>query len=388
MSSDSVTVTTSKSFFSRFASSVGGILFGIILFLGSFVLLTWNEGRAIKTEKMLTAGASQVISISTDEVLRANEGKLVHFDGTAAADGPVDDPVFGISVEALKLRRNVEMYQWVENEKSETKQKLGGGEETVTTYTYSKKWVSDPVDSSEFQQPENHSNPPEMPVESETFTAEKIHVGAFYLPPSLVGSIDNFTPRVATADEADAAAEFHQMPIQHTSGTLYLGEDPSKPAVGDVRVSFEQAKSGPVSVIAAQVGDTLEPFTIQNFGSIELLKVGTLSAPAMFQQEQEGNKVFTWVLRLVGFVMMLFGLILIANVISVIASVIPFLGSLVGAGVSLIAFALALPLTLVTIALAWVAYRPLIGIPLLLVAGVSIFFAGSKLLKRKKPPQL
>ena len=32
------------------------------------------------------------------------------------------------------------MYQWVEDSKSETQKTLGGGEETVTTYTYKKEW--------------------------------------------------------------------------------------------------------------------------------------------------------------------------------------------------------------------------------------------------------
>jgi sorbitol-specific phosphotransferase system component IIBC len=141
-------------------------------------------------------------------------------------------------------------------------------------------------------------------------------------------------------------------------------------------------------VIAGQVGTTLEPFSVGNMGTIELLKIGTFSAPVMFQQEQEGNAVLTWILRLAGFVMMLVGLMLVTNVVSVVASVIPFLGNIVGAGVGLLALAVALPLTLVTIALAWVAYRPLIGIPLILVAGALVFFAGSKLIKNRKKPQI
>jgi len=81
--------------------------------------------------------------------------------------------------------------------------------------------------------------------------------------------------------------------------------------------------------------------------------------------------------------MMLAGLLVITNVLSVVAGVIPFLGNIVGAGVGLLAFAVALPLTLLTISPAWPAYRSLIGIPLLLLAGASIFFTAAKL--RRKP---
>ncbi len=380
MSADSFTKTTSTSWGGRLANALGGILFGVVLFLGSFVLLTWNEGRAIKREQTLKQGAEQVISVSPEKILPENDGKLIHFTGTAEAKQPVSDPIFSITAKALKLQRAVEMYQWKESEKSETRQKLGGGEETVTTYSYSKVWSEMPIDSGQFQVPAGHGNPDNWPVRSEIFVATGIHVGEFVLPPQLVERIDNFTPLPATAGEAEAAAEAHEVDIKLTpDGGFYLGADPANPAVGDLRIRFQQALPTAVSVIAGQLGNTLEPFSMGRTGSIELLQVGTYSAELMFQQEQEANATFTWILRLVGFLMMLFGLLLITNVLSVLASVIPFLGNVVNAGVSLLAFAVALPLTLATIALAWLAYRPMIGIPLLILAGVSIFFAGAKL---------
>ena len=133
MSDDTFTTTTSQSWLSRLGSAISGVLFGILLFLGSFILLTWNEGRAIHRAKTLDLGAKQVISISPDAPLPANEGKLVHLTGTAEAGGPVTDKVFGITATALKLRRDVEMYQWKQEEKSTTKKNLGGGEDNTTT---------------------------------------------------------------------------------------------------------------------------------------------------------------------------------------------------------------------------------------------------------------
>ena len=55
---------------------------------------------------------------------------------------------------------------------------------------------------------------------------------------------------------------------------------------------------------------------------------------------------------------------------AVLAGVLPFLEDLVEAGVFLVALMLAVPLTLITIALAWFAHRPLIG-ALLIVAGIA-----------------
>jgi len=384
MDNDTVTVTTSKSWFSRIGSAIGGIVFGVILFLCSFLVLSWNEGRAIHRAKTLDAGAKQVIDVSADEVKSENAGKLVHLTGTAEADGPVTDPVFGITATALKLRRDVEMYQWKQTEKSETKQKLGGGEETTTTYSYSKDWSSGLIDSSQFHTPAGHANPDSMAADSETFVADGIHVGKFELPESLVALINNYTPRPATAAEAEKAAEKHSADIRVTTGgALYVGQDPASPNIGDLRIKFQAAPSGPVSIVAGQVGDTFEPFAIGKLGTIELLKTGTFSADAMFQQEKETNTMLTWILRLVGFLMMLFGLVLITNVISVIASVVPFFGNIVGMGTGLLALAVALPLSLVTIALSWLAFRPLVAVPILFAAVASIVFAVSR--ARKAP---
>lgn len=198
--------------------------------------------------------------------------------------------------------------------------------------------------------------------------------------------INSYKPRPATAGEAEKAAAKHSADIQVTTGgALYVGQDPSSPKIGDLRIKFQAAPSGPVSIVAGQVGDTFEAFAIGKLGTIELLKTGTFSADAMFQQEMESNTFLTWILRLVGFLMMLFSLVMITNVISVIASVIPFLGNIVGMGTGLLALAVALPLSLVTIALSWLAFRPLVAIPILLAAVASIVFAVSRARKAPKP---
>ncbi|MEI6490907.1 MAG: TMEM43 family protein [Verrucomicrobiota bacterium] len=385
MSDDSFTETSSKSWFSRIGSALAGVVVGLALFVGSFLLLGWNEGRAIHRAKTLDVGAGQVISISPGSVLAENDRKLVYLTGAAEAPGPVTDGVFGITVDALKLQRGVEMYQWKEDSKSETRKKLGGGEETTTTYSYSKDWSPSLIESAKFKNPSGHTNPDAMPFVTETFTAEGIHVGKFGLPRSLTARIRNFVSRPVTEAEAKAAAKNRREKVQPTAdGRLYVGEDPQSPAVGDLRVAFQMAPSGPVSIIAGQTGNTLEPFAVKKLGTIELLESGTVSAEIMFQKEKQSNVTLTWILRLAGFLLMLFGLMMVCNLFSVLASIVPFFGDIVGLGTGVLAFAIALPLTLVTIALAWLAYRPLIGIPLLLAAVGSIAFTIMKLAGSRK----
>ncbi|PIR76337.1 MAG: hypothetical protein COU32_02535, partial [Candidatus Magasanikbacteria bacterium CG10_big_fil_rev_8_21_14_0_10_42_10] len=51
------------------------------------------------------------------------------------------------------------MYAWVEESNSTTETKLGGSQETKTTYTYTKKWVDSVPNSSNFKVKEGHINP-------------------------------------------------------------------------------------------------------------------------------------------------------------------------------------------------------------------------------------
>lgn len=124
MSDDSYTEVTNQSWFSRIGGAIKGIIFGFILFIIAFPLLFWNEGRAVKTYKSLKEGSGAVISVLADQVDPNNEGKLVHLSGRASTEETLTDPVFGVSENALRLRRKVEMYQWQEHSESETKKNL------------------------------------------------------------------------------------------------------------------------------------------------------------------------------------------------------------------------------------------------------------------------
>lgn len=144
-----------------------------------------------------------------------------------------------------------------------------------------------------------------------------------------------------------------------------------------MRVKFTMVKPVDVSVIAKQIGNTFEPYVAKAQGSIELLQTGTHSADAMIQAAQDSNAVMTWLLRLAGFVCMMVGLNLLLRPLSVIADVVPIAGTIVGAGARLIAFLVAAPASLITIGIAWIFYRPLIGITLIVIAvGLTVTLRG------------
>ena len=81
---------------------------------------------------------------------------------------------------------------------------------------------------------------------------------------------------------------------------------------------------------------------------------------------------------------MFFGFSFIFKPLAVVADVLPLAGTIVGVGTGIFAFLLAAPLSLITISIAWIFYRPLIGIPLLLLAGVGPFFLIKKIAAYKR----
>ncbi|MCX6880335.1 MAG: TMEM43 family protein [Verrucomicrobia bacterium] len=372
---DEFTDITSQSWGGRILDSIKGILVGIILVPISVILLFWNENRAVDTARGLKEGAAAVVSIDEGTVVPANERKLVHLSGEATSSEVLRDPMFAVSATAIRLTRTVEMYQWKEEKSSETRKKLGGGSETVTNSKYLKTWSASLINSADFKEPENHRNPAAMLAPPLPTVASDVKLGAFKLPSGVIAKMTGDEPLAATeADLAKTAPEL-QGKLKLDAGAFYVGQDPTSPALGDQRVTFKVLKPAVWSVIARQTGDTLEPFVPHVGPAIERVESGTVSADLMFQHAASENAMLTWGLRLGGFVLMALGLGLIIKPLSVLADVLPFLGNVIGVGGVITAMLLAFVGSLVVIAVAWFAVRPLLTIGLGAVALVGLVMA-------------
>ena len=187
------TETTTTGYGTRVGNSFKAIGSGFLLFVLGTALLWWNEGRAVKTEKMLDEAGSAYVEMENPNKKDASlEGELICGTAMATTEDSLSDAQFGIGAKAIALRRTVEYYQWVEHSQTKKEDKLGGKEVTTTTYTYSKQWVSSPVQSSQFHDPAyQNKNMVLTTVDEAEQYAENVSFGAYKLPESLIHSISS-----------------------------------------------------------------------------------------------------------------------------------------------------------------------------------------------------
>lgn len=366
----SFTETTRTSWFARMKNALVGAVIGIVLVVVAIWALVWNEGRSIKSYRALVEGAGLVQSVSADTIDPANEGKLIHISGKVETSDVPTDSEFGIAADgAVALRRDVEMYQWVEKSESKSETKLGGGEETVTTYTYAKEWRSDRQDSGDFRQPEGHENP-EMQVESQSFTIGTATVGAFTVSGEDVAGLGDQRDLPVSEADRGRVQEYLSGTVLLDRGGFYVGSAKSAPQVGDLRIRYTRSDLSEASFVAKQRAEGLQPFTTSNGREIFLNASGKASAAEMFDTAQAENTLITWLVRFGGLVGLMIGFSLIFSILGVIADFVPLAGSLVRFGTGLAAFVLTAVIGPLVIAIGWFAYRPLLSLGLLAAGGL------------------
>jgi hypothetical protein len=372
MSPDRITQTTQRSWFQRLGSAFTGVLVGLVMAAVSVVVLGWNEGRSIAQMRGLSEGARMVVSAPLATIDPANEGRLIHLSGLLRVEGRRTDPLSGVSAEGVSLKRSIELYQWSETRRSETRTKLGGGEETVTTYTYARGWSSTAEDSTRFHTPQGHENPAPL-LDDTLVSAEEGQVGAYRVDRRLLNAFQPSIPVLVTQEDARALSMALSRPVRVETDALYVGMDPARPAVGDIRIRYTAAPAGSVSVVAAQSGGALAPFTARSGAEIFLVTPGMATAQEMLQQAREGNQVLTWVLRLGGVVGLIVGFGLILAPLPTLADVLPPLGAVVRFGTGTLAAIGGVAVGVVVIAVAWFAVRPVFS--LLSLAGIGLVVA-------------
>ena len=387
----SFTETSHEGFLSRIGGALKGILVGILLFIGGIAGLFWNEGRAVDALKDVAEARENLTSISADQPEAGNDGKLVHLSGNATTEDQVTDTQLKYGTTAIRLDRKVEMYQWKETKESRERKKTGGGKETITEYSYEEVWSDSLIDSDQFNSNrtrntgEQIDNPKKKPIDSKSSQAAKVTLGGFTLTKALIGQINN-PEKIALTDE-NIPDEFAES-IKVSGGMLYLAENPGSPQIGDCRITLTVTNPADVSVVAKQKGDTFEAFVASHGKEFERLNMGTVSAAEMMDEMQREEEMLTWIFRGVGVIAIFVGLMMLAKPIIVVADILPFIGNIAETGFAIIAGLIAVAVSSLTIGVAWLFYRPLIGVPMVVLSAGLLFVAWKRTRKTKRQAEV
>ncbi len=442
---------TTTGYGTRVGNSFKAIGSGIMLFILGTALLWWNEGRAVKTEKMLEEAGSAYVEMENPNKKDASlDGELICGTAMATTEDSLTDAQFGIGAKAIAIIRKVEYYQWVEHVTEKRQDKLGGKEEVIKDYSYNREWVSRPVESAQFKDPAyQNKNMVLNTFEDAEQYAENVSFGAYKLSESLIHSISSnegldlaisedllkqFDQNTQAAyerfygvqkkqptqqptqqpaipdslkallpDSVKAALDSLQAIndsivksmenaenkkdleyVHQASNVLYLGRVPGSPEVGDVRITFEKIVPAKVTVMAVVDGDTFKPFKAKNGKRFQRLVMGKKSGDEIIEAEKEANSMILWALRILGIVMVIGGLKGIFGFIETILKVVPFIAGIFGWGVGVVCTIIGIVWSLIVIALAWLFYRPVLAISLLVLAGFLVWvfaFKGKDKLK-------
>ena len=367
--SDRYVEITRRGFGQNLMNSVVGVLIGLVMFILAFPVLWWNQGR-------INLGKVAETSIPVTSVEAANDGQLVAAAGTLTIDGTLGDEPYLDPGDYVLIERKAEMYAWVEHKESSSKDKVGGGTETTTTYTYQKDWTSSPEQSSGFRHPEGHRNP-EMPIKSTTRYVPEAKVGPFSWQPAdcKVSATEDLTLSPDIVDltrVANSISNGWRRP-RLEGDSIYIGPGtPSAPDIGDLKISFRVRRPGTnVTVFGQQQGGQLTTFVYK--GKAKLFRLFDVDRAAAIEKLKVEHKILGWAIGIGGFLLMWIGMTMVFGPLIAVAKIIPFLGQIGERAVGCATFPLAAVLSLIIVFVSKVVHSPIVMLILGVVVTVGLF---------------
>ena len=390
---------------SMIANTKLGIGGGFLVVITGTLMLISNERDFKMTDDAIKEAESVVVKIADvntlDDVL---DGKLVYGVSTIQTDEIVEDKPFDVAVNAIKLTRKLEYYQWVEIEHKETYEDSDGNTETVYSYTYEKKWTNAPVNSSKFNNSRyRSSNWVITQIDSLTKWADVVNWGAYKLPHFLKKEAGGDRPVTINLSNESKAKLEQQLAKDATSLTapalvkseskeyvhhirvnaLHFGLDPSNPTISDIRVEITHIPpGGDLSVIAQVQGNTFTEYITENGRAFYSVHNGIDSMEKMFIDEHNNNSTNAWATRIMYIMCVILGIRFALKPIERLFSRVRFLSSIVNVGVKFVSTMLGLAWSLIVIALAWLFYRPVTA--LIIFASVVVIILLLKKMGNKR----
>ena len=402
-------------------STISGPIIGSILFIFSLVLLWYNEKGYVTTCHRLKEELIECADLDPYTLSTQYNGHLVYLKSTTSCDENLKDNqflAFG-AFNAVKLLRTVEMYQWKE-ERHERDHHVH--------YDYKEVWDETFIDSNGFHEQHRKNNSKDFIVRSEKIIAKEVHIGCYMLSEELKEMAKNKTEIVPTEEMTRSAVEkiHHDMKelgkeFKIQDGHIYVCKDKFGTNNGDLRIKFFEVKCGPTTIVGQLEGTSFIKHQIESAlrertggnsdevwdesrGCCEnccsaLCKLASkLTAPIseilwifekdiatkedVFEEVTREHKNKRNLYRVVGWVLSWLGIWIFFGPIVYLLSVFPLIGGLLATLASWAALLFGLivgtVLSVLVISIAWLFYRPLISLGLILISvglGVGLCYA-------------
>ncbi|KAF9419244.1 hypothetical protein HW555_004171 [Spodoptera exigua] len=196
--------------------------------------------------------AAESIDVHTGDEAARYEGKVVHIVGPLRILEPISEPDYNIQVQAVKLRKRVQMYQWIEES------------------TEQDNFISEPAEESRID--------------------VKRKVTDYY--------------------EIWSDSRPERSDIKLHSGFYYHGESALEHEIGDLRIHFSYAgrEDDIYTAVGLVEGGTIQAYSPTRFPSADpicLLRKGSYTLNHLFELEKRDANIHTWQYRLFGFVQVL-----------------------------------------------------------------------------------
>ncbi|GAB5354899.1 hypothetical protein AAMO2058_000159100 [Amorphochlora amoebiformis] len=246
-----------SSYFQEIQKSMGSFIVGMILFCASSPLLVWNECQAARYYRMLFRARDALrkgqgkerVNIDTKPLHREKELVCVHgkLDTNSRL---ITDSDFHFELEnCVRLKRKVEMLQWVEHKHSTTEKDMLGNKVTRHEYTYSKEWRENHVNSEAFHEAKYRGHNPTwwIKARSRNFDQKVVNFGTeaklllhgavikqmgWYSTDNLSVPLDKFQEKLSEVSNQNASAR------SEGDAGVYIAYNPGISDVGDIKISY------------------------------------------------------------------------------------------------------------------------------------------------------
>eukprot|EP01059_Diplonema_ambulator_P033234 TRINITY_DN6861_c1_g1_i3.p1 TRINITY_DN6861_c1_g1~~TRINITY_DN6861_c1_g1_i3.p1 ORF type:complete len:482 (+),score=99.21 TRINITY_DN6861_c1_g1_i3:147-1592(+) len=420
-------------FAKRMCDSLVGVGVGVVLFGVSLFILGWNEKRAVWTAQTIGYARDEYVQLNSCIPDSSYNNKLVAIEGCGAApsNGDVTTADYLVNIGYSQPSGDLAVmpavvFSWTRS----SQQYVYHETESNKEYSYDPRWESS---SETYKNPDMRFSPPSWPSYFNKLSrvSPKICIGSqdvncdvtngtssFVLDTTSswggtegarIGASENlvlnstFSAKLnsATFNSVSICSGYMQTNVlngQRCTPTAASGGNFQTD--GDFRVQWNRRVKRAGDVVSALALQVQEPDGTIGFSQwqnphhsscsycrIGRFQNGNATGDDILDDLESENKTLTWVLRFVGWIVCWVSLALIFGPISVVPTLVPcigdFLSELVKEIICAITCVIATSVSVLVIAIAWLAFRPAIGIPLLCVC-IAGFVGAVLVINRNK----